>query len=173
MRIYRERIPEIASSIVEALLQEELVEIDPELRREAELDVESVLHEYRRTDRELSEQARDIVAEQGLDYSNTNKIKNQLAARRNFKVGDEAVDWITNQMLEILLQSKNVEEVFGEDAELRRVITPVFKRELEVESELDREVRKRIKNLEEGTTDFDVEYQKTLERVRKAKGLTE
>ena len=76
-------------------------------------------------------------------------------------------------MLEILLQSNNVDEIFGDDNDLRRAIAPVLRKELNVGSDLDQEVRKRIKNLQEGTTDFDVEYQKTLEKIRSAKGLSD
>ncbi len=171
MRIYRERIPSIAKDIVGALIADELIEVDPELREEVELDVASVLKEYRRVDHDLSEKARDLVALRGLDYSATQKLKQQLAQEKAFKLGDEALDWITHQIVEILLQSKNVDEVYGEDHDLRRVMVPVLKRELGVDTALDKEVKKRIKNLQEGTSDYEIEYQKTLDALRRAKKM--
>ena len=57
MRIYRERIPGISSSVVKALSANELIEVEPDLVSEVELDVGSVLKEYRRVDYELSERA--------------------------------------------------------------------------------------------------------------------
>jgi hypothetical protein len=171
MRIYRERIGPIANSIVSGLIDEELIEVDAEQREEVELDVASVLTEYRRTDWQLSETARDQVSARGLDYSHTHKIKSQLAAKARFGLGDEAVEWLVGQILEILLQSRTVEEVYGEDHDIRRIVAPILKRELGVDTSLDLEVRKRIKNLEEGTEDFEIEYQKTMEKVRQAKGL--
>lgn len=173
MRIYRERIPTIAKRIVEDLIAEELVEVEPDLKEEVILDLESVLKEYRRTDRELSERARDLVSLRGLDYSFTHKIKAQLAREKSFKLGEEAIDWITAQMLEMLLQTAHVEEVWGEDHDLRRVIAPTLKKELGVDGSLDREVKKRIKNLAEGTADYEIEYQKTLDRLRDAKKLAD
>lgn len=166
MRIYRERIPAIARTIVKALLAKELIEVLQEDIPEVELDVESVLKEYRRMDYELTEQARDLVEQRGLDYSKTFRLKSRLASDRKFGLGEDGLDWICQQIVEILLQSRNVDEVFGEDHELRAVVTPILKKELAVEDNLDREVRKRIKNLQEGTSDFEVEYQKTLERLR-------
>lgn len=171
MRIYRERIPSIASAIVKGLLQGELIEVEQGMKEEVELDIESVLKEYRRTDREISERARDLVSIRNLDYSYTHKIKAQLAREKQFKLGIEAIDWLTEQMLEILMQSRHVAEVFGEDNDLRRAISPVLKKELGVEGNLDQEVKRRIKNLQEGTTDYDIEYQKTMERLRAAKKL--
>lgn len=173
MRIYRERIAPVAAGIVDALLAGELIEIEADLRDEVELDVASVLQEYRRTDWELSEKARDLVAVRGLDYSHTHKLKSQLAKKASFGIGDDAIEWIVQQILEILLQSKNVEEIFGEDHELRRLLAPVLRRELGVGSDLDHEVKKRIRNLEEGTSDYEIEYQRTMERLKRAKGLTD
>ena len=171
VRIYRERIPSIASAIVRGLVKEELIEIEQGLQEEVELDIESVLKEYRRTDRELSERARDLVSIRNLDYSYTHKIKAQLAREKHFKLGLEAIDWITQQMLEILMQSRFVAEVFGEHNDLRRTIAPVLRKELGFEGNLDQEVKRRIKNLQEGTTDYDIEYQKTMERLRASKKL--
>lgn len=173
MRIYRERVPEVSKAVVDALVAEELIEVDPEMRDEVELDVASVLHMYRRTDYELTEKARDLVALRQLDYSHTHKLKSKLAQEQRFGIGEEAIDWIVDQMLEILMQSRNVEEIYGEDHDIRRLIAPVLRKELGVDTELDEEVRRRIKNLEEGTTDYEIEYKKTMEKVRRAKGLSE
>ena len=40
-----------------------------------------------------------------------------------------------------------------------------------VEEELDAEVRRRIKNLEEGTSTWEVEYQRALEQIKRNRGL--
>ena len=173
MRIYRERIAPISADVVKALQAAELIELLPDMVPEVELDIASVLSEYRRSDYELTEKARDQVAARGLDYSHTHKLKGQLAKKANFGIGDDAIEWIVQQMLEMLIQSRNVEEIFGEDHELRRLIAPILRKELGIGNELDREVKRRIKNLEEGTSDYDVEYQRTMERLKQAKRLTD
>lgn len=169
MRIYRERVPQIARSVAQALIAAELIEVTEENLPEVELDVESVVNEYRRMDHEITEKARDLVQQRNADYSQTFKIKAKLAAQQNFVLGDEAVGWICEQIIEILLQSRHVEEIFGEDHDLRAVIAPILKREFLVDDELDREVKKRIRNLEEGTVNYEVEYTKTMEQLRSQK----
>jgi hypothetical protein len=99
------------------------------------------------------------------------KIKSQLASKQQFGLGDEGIEWILQQMVEMLLQSNNVEEIFGEDHEIRKAMTPILKRELGLDESLDREVKRRIQNLQEGTADYDVEYQKTMEKLRRNRGL--
>jgi hypothetical protein len=171
MRIYRERIPDVARALVKSLIAEELLEVEAELVEEVELDLESVLKEYRRKDYELGERARDLVSMRGLDYSHMYKLKAQLASKERFGLHEEGIEWIVQQMLEMLLQSNNVEEIYGEDHEIRRTMTPILRRELGMEEGLDREVKRRIKNLKEGTADYDVQYQKTMERLRRNRGL--
>lgn len=173
MRIYRERIPQIARDVVRALMASEQIDVEASMVEEVELDVASVLNEYRRVDWEISERARDLVALRGLDYSHTHKIRSRLAREKKFGMGDEAIDWLCQQMLEILLQSSNVDEIWGEDNDLRRLISPILKKELGVGNDLDREVKRRIKNLEEGTSDYEVEYQKTLDKVRANKNMVD
>jgi hypothetical protein len=46
-----------------------------------------------------------------------------------------------------------------------------MKRHLEVDEEIDREARGRLKHLQEGTAAWDIEYQKAIEQIRRNKGL--
>jgi hypothetical protein len=171
MRLMKERIPAIAKNVVNALVEAELIEVAAESREEVELDVESVLKEYRRMDHELTEKARDLVANRQLDYSQTSKMKQKLAAEAGFGLNDEGIQWLCDQIVEVLLQSRHVDEVFGEDHELRAKTAPVLKKELSVGSDLDKQVRARIKNLQEGTTDYEVQYRQTMEQLRNARKL--
>jgi len=173
MRLLKERIPSVVKGIVDVLLAKELIEIAADSVSEVELDVESVLKEYRRRDYEITEKARDLVATRGLDYSQTFKLKSKLAQEQGFGLNDDAVGYLANQIVEILLQSSHVDEIFGDDNELRGAIAPILKKELNVDSDLDKQVKARIKNLQEGTTDYEVEYKKTMEQIRSARKLND
>jgi uncharacterized protein len=74
-------------------------------------------------------------------------------------------------MIEFLLISRNVEEVYAPDNVLRQKIHAVMKRHLDVDDEIDREARARLKHLQEGTSAFDIEYNKTVDQIRRARGL--
>jgi hypothetical protein len=41
----------------------------------------------------------------------------------------------------------------------------------DLEEDIDREARGRLKHLQEGTGAFEIEYQKVLEQIRRARGL--
>jgi hypothetical protein len=172
MRLYNSKIESIVREIVKTLVDNELVEIEPTRAGEVELDVESVLKEYLRAERQLTEEAKDLAHSRGLDYSAHQKIKRRIAEKRNFGLYDDAVGYIANQLIETLLHSRNVEEIFGEDQDLRAAIAPVLRAQMTSGEELDREVRRRIKNLEEGTMDWEIRYQQTLERLKVARRET-
>ena len=94
------------------------------------------------------------------------KIKARAALARK-----SLSDYLLDQILEMLFHSQNVSEVFAEDSELRKKIAPIMRKHMDVEGDLDQEVRAKIKNLQEGTAAFDVEYAKMMEQIKRNKGL--
>ena len=94
----------------------------------------------------------------GLGYSNLGRVKSQVAKERGGPGQEEVLPYLLEQILNILFHSGNIAEIYVEDAELRKKITPILKKHMDVENDLDREVRSKIKNLQEGTSDFEIEY---------------
>jgi hypothetical protein len=171
MRLYAGKIPVIAAEIVKTLVDnDELSVLD---RGESELDIQAVLKEYLRLDRECTEKAKDLMQKRNLPYEHFGKIKRQLAAEKAFGLGDESLDWMTTQMIESFMQSPHVEEVFADDSTLRKRMTDILKKHMLIDDEIDAEVRRRIKNLEEGTATWEIEYQKALDQIKKNRRLDE
>ena len=169
MRLYVGKIPVIAAEIVKALLESnDLSVLD---RGESELDIQAVLKEYLRLERECTDKAKDLLQKRNLPYEHFGKVKRQIAAEKGFGLGDEALDWITTQIIESFMQSPHVEEVYAEDGVLRKKMADILKKHMHVDEEIDAEVRRRIKNLEEGTATWEVEYQKALDQIKKNRRL--
>ncbi len=171
MRLYPGKVSNIAQDMVALLVSNQDIEVDTELVGEVILDIESVLREYIRADREITDKARERISKDGIEFIQLNKIKQKLAEERNFGVGDRAVEYLTKQIIEALFHSRHVEEVFAEDHTLRKTLRDVLNRHTHVDDDLDQEVRKRIKNLQEGTQGYDIEYQKVMADLKRLKGL--
>lgn len=171
MRLYPGKVSAIAKDMVDVLSANGDIEVLPEMVGEVVLDIESVLREYIRADREVTDRARDMISRDGLEFNQVNKIKQKLAEERGFGVGDRAVDYLTKQVIEALFHSRNVEEVYAEDHTLRKTLRDVMNRHLHVDDDLDQEVRRRIKNLQEGTQNWEVEYHKVMQDLKRLKGL--
>jgi len=169
MKLYAGKIPSISEDIIRGLTADGDIEVENEA--EARLDIESVLKEYLRKDREVTEEAKNRMESRGLGYSNLGRVKGQVAKERNAPGGEDALPYILEQILEILFHSQNITEIFAEDSDLRRKITPILRKHMDVEADLDKEVRSKIKNLEEGTATFEIEYAKVMDQLKRKKGL--
>lgn len=169
MRLYSARVPMIATEIVKTLADDQAIEVVD--RGEAELDVQAVLKEYLRLDREITEKAKDVLGKRGLPYEQFGKVKRSLAKEKNFGVGEEGLDWMTTQIIESFMSSPHVDEVYVEDGVLRKRMADILRKHMTVEDELDQEVRKRIKNLEEGTSTWEIEYGRVLDQLKRTRGL--
>lgn len=171
MKLYAGKVDTIAAEVINKLTADGDLEVaDP---HEAQLDVASVLKEYLRVDRELTERAKDILEIRGLPTAHLFRTKKQLADQKDFGLGEEALTWITNQLVETFMQSRNVDEVYADDIVLRKKIKEIVRKHMAVEEELDQEVRQRIKNIQEGTSAWEVEYAKVLDQVKQKHGIKE
>jgi hypothetical protein len=171
MRLYSAKIPAISAELVRVLVDAGDIEVSD--NTEVEMDVASALKEYVRVDRELTDKAKDILEQRKLPYGQFSKVKRTLAEEKDFGLGEEALTWIATQLVEGFMHSAHVEEVFAEDVTLRRRIKDVLKKHMAIDDELDAEVRQRIKNLEEGTATWELEYSRVMDQIRQKHGLKE
>ena len=169
MKLYPGKIDTIAADIIGKLVDDGDMEVSD--RQEAELDVASVLKEYLRVDRELTERAKDILEIRGLSYSAFGRTKRALAEKQEFGLGEDGMSWICTQLLETFMQSRHVEGLYAEDVVLRRKMKDILRRHMSVDAELDQQVRERIKNLTEGTQSWDIEYNRVMNQMRQKYGL--
>jgi len=169
MRLYSGKVGPIAAEIVRALLDAQ--DIEAARPSEVQADVESVLQQYIRTEKEASDKARDAVQARGLPATDVGRMRKLAAEQMGIKIGDESIDYLLDQILEILMHSANVDEIFAADVELRRKMAPVLKRHMAVDEDLEREVRGKLKHVEEGSRTWEIEYTRMMEDIRRRKGL--
>lgn len=169
MRLFSGKITPIASDVVKTLLAAKVIET--ESPREVEADVAAVLNSYLRSEQEVNDAAKDYMQRNNAPQSEFTRMKRLFSDQKGIKSGDETLDYLLDQVVEMLLHSTNVEEVFAEDHELRRLMAPCFKKHMAVDEELEREVRGKLKHVSEGTSTWEVEYQRVMADIRRRKGL--
>lgn len=166
MKIYRRVIPKISKDIVRSLLAKRAIEIEDGHRDEAELDVAAVLVEYLNSVDQLSADAEDALQRHDLGSHMLGQVKKTLAGKRNIALGEDAKDFIIDAIIGSLFDSKHIIEVFEDDNELRLSVLAAMDKYLGVDEELDREVRNRLKNLREGTAEWEAEYGRLIGQMR-------
>jgi hypothetical protein len=169
MRLYSGKVPTIATEVVRALLASN--DIESESPKEVEADVASVLKQYLSDEREVSDRAKDVLERTGKPQGDFQRVRALVADEKKIKVGDESLDYLLDQVVEMLMHSNNVDEVYVEDVDLRRKMAPIFKKHMAVDAAIDAEVRAQLRHVREGTREWEVEYSRALEQVKRKKGL--
>ncbi|MDI1479002.1 DUF507 family protein [Polyangium sp. y55x31] len=169
MRLFSGKIAPLSEEIVKTLADNG--EIECEDRKEVVRDLESVFSQYLATEKEVMDKSKATLESRGLPPSELGRIRKIIAEQKGIKIGEDILDYLLDQCIEMLMHSGNVDEVFGQDHDLRRRMRPVLKKYLAADDELDAEVRNKMKNLQEGTRTWEVEYQKIKNEIQRRKGL--
>lgn len=169
MRLHGPRVPQIAHEMVTALVKGK--DIETEAPNEVQADIEAVLQQYVRDEQTVQERARDLIAARGLSQNELPRLRKLVADEKHIKLGDDAIDYLLDQLVEMLMHSANVDEVFSEDYELRRKMRDPLRKQLAEEQALEAEVRGHLKHVQEGTGLWEVEYRRMMEDIKRRKGL--
>ncbi|MBL8608640.1 MAG: DUF507 family protein [Myxococcales bacterium] len=169
MRLYGTKAPNIAHEITASLLSSG--DIEAEAPKEVEADVLSVLNQYVSQEKDVSDRTRELLERTGRGPGEFNRVRNQVAESSGIKVGDEALDYLLDQVVAIFHHSANVDEIYVEDVELRRKMRPIFKKYMAADADLDGEVRAQLKHVTEGTRTWDIEYARVMEQIKRKRGL--
>ena len=169
MWLHRAKIPQVAGDMVRALVDGG--DIETESPKEVQADLEAVLNQYIADDQDIHERARDLVASRGLPQSEHSRMKKLVAEQKHVKIGEEAIDYLLDQLVEILMHSANVDEVYAQDHVLRLRMREPLRKQYAAEESLEQEVRGRLKHVQEGTQVWEVEYRRMMEDIKRRKGL--
>lgn len=169
MWLHRAKVPQIAGDMVRALIQGG--DIECESPQEVRADIESVLTQYVADEQEISDKAKDLVASRGMPNSELGRMKKLVAEQKHVRIGEDAIDYLLDQLIEILMHSANVDEVFAEDHVLRLRMREPLRKQFAAEEQLEQEVRGRLKHVQEGTQVWEVEYRRMMEDIKRRKGI--
>ncbi len=169
MWLHRAKIPQVAGEMVRALTDGG--DIETESPREVQADIEAVLAQYLNDDQEIADRAKDLVAARGLPQSELGRMRKLVAEQKHVKIGEDAIDYLLDQLLEILMHSNNVDEVFAQDHVLRLRMREPLRKQFAAEEQLEQEVRGRLKHVQEGTQVWEVEYRRMMDDIKRRKGI--
>ncbi len=171
MKLYRAKIPEIASEVIERLSADGDIEVLPERREEAERDLIAIMEEFRRQDFALRDRIRDYMAVRKVPYNEFGRTKKRLAEEMDHPIGDDIERFLCRQFIENMMITPNIEEVYEEDQVIHRKVMEVLRSHDVDEREIREEAVTKIKNVQEGTVDYEIALQKAVKDVKKRRGL--
>lgn len=171
MKLYRLKVPQIAHAVIEKLVNAGMIDVLPEGRAEAELDLVAIMEEYLRRDNELREAVREHMSAMNTPYDQYGKVRSQFAADWGHPIGNDVDRFLARQFIENFMISRWIDEVFAEDKEIHRAILEVLRAHDVDERALRDEARERVKNLTEGTVEYELALAEAMRDVKKRHGL--
>ena len=135
MRLYPKPIPAISRDTIQVLVRDEDIEVEAMRIADAEMDLSAIMREYLTNEERVNQATREALERRGYDHSKFYQVKQEMADVRGFKMGDEGIEYVIDQMIEFLLISRNVEEVFAPDGVIRDKMRAVMSRHLATEPE--------------------------------------
>lgn len=127
MKLQPKAIPLISRETIRQLTEDGDIEVEAMRVADAEKDLSAIMREYLATEERVNQAAREALERRGGDPSKLEQVRREMADVRGFKLGDEGIEALINQMVEFLLVSRNVEEVFASDETLRRKASAVMR----------------------------------------------
>jgi hypothetical protein len=157
----------LAAAIVRPLLDNQLIET--ESPQDVQADILAVLEQYLRDEQQITTRARDLAAGRGGSATEQARIKKELARQQGVGIGEESIDYVLAQLVEILMHSAHVDEIFAEDHQLKLAMRNPLRKEQAAADQVDETIRKRMKHVEEGSSQWEIEYQRMREEVTRRK----
>ena len=171
MKLYRVKIGPIAHEVIQTLNDSALIEVDPEKRQEAELDLVAIMEEYLRRDSALREAVRENMSAHNIPYEQYGKVRSKMAEEWGHPTGDDVERFLSRQMVENFMISHFVTEVFADDKEIFKKILQILVQNDVDEGALRAEAQERIQNIPEGTVDYELALNRAMKEVKKRHGL--
>ena len=171
MKLYKVKIPTIAKSVIETLCNEGAIEVELENRAESEKDLVAIMEEYIRRDAEMREAVKEHMSQANVPYDQFGKVRTQFSERWGLPSGDEVQRFLARQFIENFMISRFVDEVYAEDKELYKRVREIVEGHDVDERALRQEAADQIRNISEGTVDYEIALSKAMRDVKKRHGL--
>jgi len=171
MKLYQARIPGIAKEVIELLVKEGSLDVTAENRAEAELDLVAIMDEFLRRDRALRESVREQMHTLGVSYDQYGKVRSRLADTRGHPTGDDVGKFLARQFVENFMISRFIDEVYADDRNLYKRVLEIVRSHHVNEKAIREEAMQKIKNVEEGTVEYEIALSQAIREVKQRYGL--
>lgn len=171
MRLYQAKVPQIAREVIANLTKRGSIDVTPDNRQEAEQDLVAIMEEYLRRDRALREKVREYMHERSLPYDRYGRTRNRMADRWGHPVGEDVEKFLARQFVENFMISRFIDEVYAEDAKIYREVMEILQSHHVDEKAIREEARSKVKNVKEGTVEYEIALNRAIREVKQRYGL--
>jgi hypothetical protein len=162
MRLYRTRIPMIATAVIEKLCNDGDIDVELEDRPEAEQDLVAIMDTFLRRDLDLRDAVKDTMSRRNIPYDRYSKVRSEIADGWGHPTGESVKKFMISNF---------IQEVYSDDDMLFRKILDIIRSFDVDERGLRDEAKDLVKNVTEGTVDYEIAFAEALKEVKRRHGL--
>ncbi|MFT4979966.1 MAG: hypothetical protein ACI8S6_005878, partial [Myxococcota bacterium] len=122
-------------------------------------------------DRALREKVREYMHERSIPYGRYGRIRSQIAESWGHPISDDVERFLARQFVENFMMSRFIEEVYGTDTVLYKAVIDILRNYHVDEAALREEAAGKVKNVSEGSVEYEIALQQALREVKKRHGL--
>jgi hypothetical protein len=171
MKLYRSKVPVIAKEVIETLMAKGDIEVLPESIGETEEDMASIMEDYLRRDYAFRSQVKDYMADNRTPYGDYGKVRKQLSRQSGHPLRDDVFRFLARQFVEMLMITRFVEEVFADDEVIYKRVMEILRNHDVDEREIREVAADKVKNIREGTVDYEIALRGAVLDEKKRRGL--
>ena len=171
MRLYRTRIPMIANAVIDRLCNDGDIDVELEDRPEGEQDLVAIMETFLKRDLDLRDAVKDTMSRNNVPYDRYSKVRSEIAEAWGHPTGESVKKYLSRQFVENFMISNFVQEVYSDDEMLFRKILDIIRSFDVDERGLRDEAKTLVKNVSEGTVDYEIAFAEALKEVKRRHGL--
>ena len=171
MRLYRAKIPVIAKDVIMRLTSDGDIEVESTNREEAEQDFVAIMEEFLRRDHHFRSLVKDRMEDRNTPYDQYGKVRKALAQEMNHPLRDDIYRFLCRQFVENLMISRFIDEVYSDDSDIYKKVMEVLRSHDVDEAAIREEAMDKVKNIREGTVDYEIAIRQAMRDVKNRRGL--
>ena len=128
MRFLQSRVAPQVELLVDRLIKEQHIAIEPESRDDLCKQISKLIYRYIEQVDALEERVQKFLIENDLDEDSYRyRIRKNMADESNLPILDAAFDYLNAQLEAILWENEDVEDIFVDTRQLVALVTPHLK----------------------------------------------
>lgn len=167
MYFQKEIIANISKNIIFSIINNKFLDILPSKIKNAEMDIAFILLCIWKNNREIDYNTEDLIRSKKINNKYFSQIRHNILTTWMDGENKDVIYNITAQILNILLKSCNIDEIYVDNNILQNKINKILIENLLITSEVNRIVTNKLTGYKKGTSEWEIIYSRLVFVSRK------
>ena len=86
-------------------------------------------------------------------------------------LNQKRIEHLTNKIMKEFWENPNIAEIYSDNSLLKTKIHKIFNKYCNFDQKLDEEVKKKLKHLKPGSQEYEIEYNKIMDEMKRIRKL--